>query len=315
MLRAEALRETGLFDDGFFLYYEEVELMHRLHGAGWTIRHVPQSRVVHIEGASTGVGAATVEEPLPAYWYQSRRRYFALVRRPGRSAVRQPWLAHWLHACQVEAVFRQACRSRPDERHAPPRLLAEGRGCASLCSRAGGPAGQAARMDGEPVTEETMVAAVVIGRNEGERLAPSLRSVQAAGIPLVYVISGSIDGSPERARQMDIPVSRARPRRPFSAARGRNEGVQERMRRWPELPYVIFLDGDCELEPGFLDRRGRRIRAEPDSARSLPGTYRNARQSGRSTIVSVRSSGGRLQAGSRISRHWAGSWRCGSRPS
>lgn len=79
MFRASALADAGLFDDGFFLYFEEVELMHRLRTRGWTIRHVPASRVVHAEGAATGVGAATVERPLPPYWYRSRRRYFELT--------------------------------------------------------------------------------------------------------------------------------------------------------------------------------------------------------------------------------------------
>jgi GT2 family glycosyltransferase len=79
MLRAEALRQTGLFDDGFFLYFEEVELMHRLRSHGWTVRHVPTSRIVHIEGAATGVGARAADRPFPAYWYESRRRFFALT--------------------------------------------------------------------------------------------------------------------------------------------------------------------------------------------------------------------------------------------
>lgn len=76
MLRSAALRESGLFDDGFFLYFDEVELMHRLHGLGWTVRFVPRSRVVHIEAASTGVTAAGA---MPYYWYDSRRRYFELT--------------------------------------------------------------------------------------------------------------------------------------------------------------------------------------------------------------------------------------------
>jgi N-acetylglucosaminyl-diphospho-decaprenol L-rhamnosyltransferase len=85
MLRANALREAGLFDDGFFLYFEEVELMHRLRSRGWTVRHVAESQVIHIEGASTGIGAATAERAHPAYWYDSRRRYFALT--GGRATV------------------------------------------------------------------------------------------------------------------------------------------------------------------------------------------------------------------------------------
>jgi N-acetylglucosaminyl-diphospho-decaprenol L-rhamnosyltransferase len=79
MFRAQALQQTGLFDDGFFLYFEEVELMHRLKARGWTVRQVPASHIVHIEGAATGVGAAAADRPLPPYWYQSRRRYFELT--------------------------------------------------------------------------------------------------------------------------------------------------------------------------------------------------------------------------------------------
>ncbi|HEV2593836.1 MAG TPA: glycosyltransferase family 2 protein [Sphingomicrobium sp.] len=79
MVRTSALKESGLFDDGFFLYFEEVELMHRLHRCGWTVRHVPTSRVVHAEGSSTGIQRRA---SLPDYWYNSRRRYFALTGGP-----------------------------------------------------------------------------------------------------------------------------------------------------------------------------------------------------------------------------------------
>lgn len=79
MFRARALQDSGLFDDGFFLYFEEVELMHRLRANGWTISHVPASKVVHIEGAATGVGSGALDRPYPPYWYRSRRRYFELT--------------------------------------------------------------------------------------------------------------------------------------------------------------------------------------------------------------------------------------------
>ena len=85
MFRAEALRSSGLFDDGFFLYFEEVELMHRLTQLGWTIRHVPDSKVVHVEGASTGVGASAAI--LPPYWFESRQRYFGLTGGRGLLAI------------------------------------------------------------------------------------------------------------------------------------------------------------------------------------------------------------------------------------
>lgn len=84
LFRSAALRQTGLFDDGFFLYFEEVELMWRLRRAGWGIRHVPASRVLHIGGASTGVGddRGQRRQRLPDYWYQSRRRFFVLCYGP-----------------------------------------------------------------------------------------------------------------------------------------------------------------------------------------------------------------------------------------
>jgi N-acetylglucosaminyl-diphospho-decaprenol L-rhamnosyltransferase len=95
LLRSAALREVGLFDDGFFLYFEEVELMHRLTRAGWEMWHDPTSRVVHIGGASTGVvsGVQQATKPMPTYWFESRRRYFA--RTSGRSSARLASLA-WL---------------------------------------------------------------------------------------------------------------------------------------------------------------------------------------------------------------------------
>ena len=93
--------------------------------------------------------------------------------------------------------------------------------------------------------------AVVIGRNEGERLGTSLHSVQAAGLPLIYADSGSADGSPDVANEMGVPVVELSRDRPFSAGRGRNEGLAEARRRWPGARYVMFLDGDCVLDPRF----------------------------------------------------------------
>jgi GT2 family glycosyltransferase len=110
------------------------------------------------------------------------------------------------------------------------------------------------------------MAAVVIGRNEGERLEPSLRSVQNAGLPLVYSDSGSTDGSSTIARQLGVPVVELDPSRPFSAARGRNEGLDEALRRWPDLDYVLFLDGDCVLDPLFPSAAAMAFEQQPDCA-------------------------------------------------
>jgi hypothetical protein len=84
MLRVAALREVGLFDEGFFLYHDEVELMWRLRKAGWLIATEPKSRVRHVGGAATGVHSPNrvnhVAGRSPAYLYRSRTRFFGLTR-------------------------------------------------------------------------------------------------------------------------------------------------------------------------------------------------------------------------------------------
>ncbi|MEO1717649.1 MAG: hypothetical protein AAFR76_11110, partial [Planctomycetota bacterium] len=65
------------FDDAYFLYFEETDLCLRVARAGWEIWQEPASRVVHLVGQSTGVNRKDEKpRPKPAYWYDSRRRYF-----------------------------------------------------------------------------------------------------------------------------------------------------------------------------------------------------------------------------------------------
>lgn len=79
MARASALEELRGFDEGFFLYFEETDLCLRARQAGWATWYVPDSRVVHIAGQSTGVTCRDqAPRRLPAYWYESRRHYFVL---------------------------------------------------------------------------------------------------------------------------------------------------------------------------------------------------------------------------------------------
>jgi GT2 family glycosyltransferase len=110
------------------------------------------------------------------------------------------------------------------------------------------------------------ITAVVIGRNEGQRLEPSLKSVQAAGLSLVYADSGSTDHSCGVAEELGVPVVRLDPTRPFSAARARNEGASEVLGRWPESQFLMFLDGDCTLDPGFAPAAIATFERHPDCA-------------------------------------------------
>jgi GT2 family glycosyltransferase len=73
-VRASVFKQIGLFDEGFFLYFEEVDFCARARKAGWQVWHVPESRVVHFEGAATGIQDARRRRA--PYWYHSRRRYF-----------------------------------------------------------------------------------------------------------------------------------------------------------------------------------------------------------------------------------------------
>lgn len=77
MVRREVLERVGGFDEAFFLYFEEIDLCRRLRAAGWESWYVPESRVMHVRGQSTGVTRLDQRpKRLPRYWYESRRRYF-----------------------------------------------------------------------------------------------------------------------------------------------------------------------------------------------------------------------------------------------
>lgn len=73
MMRWKVLEEIGLFDEGFFLYFEETDLCRRAALAGWPTDYVLESRVVHIGSASTGMKEW---ERIPEFWLDSRLRYF-----------------------------------------------------------------------------------------------------------------------------------------------------------------------------------------------------------------------------------------------
>lgn len=99
----------------------------------------------------------------------------------------------------------------------------------------------------------TRVGLVVIGRNEGMRLQRCLGSIGANARPVVYVDSGSTDRSVHTARSEGIDVVELDNSAPFTAARARNAGFQRLQQIAPNLSYVQFVDGDCEVIDGWLD--------------------------------------------------------------
>jgi GT2 family glycosyltransferase len=98
------------------------------------------------------------------------------------------------------------------------------------------------------------VAIVAIGRNEGERLKSCLRAATGGARTVVYVDSGSTDGSAEFARGAGCRVVELNPDVPYSAARARNEGFACAMKFDPDVAFVQFVDGDCALVEGWLEQ-------------------------------------------------------------
>ncbi|MFQ8432170.1 glycosyltransferase [Amaricoccus sp. W119] len=84
MMRRAMLDEIGLFDEGFFLYFEETDLCLRAARAGWTSVYVPESRVLHLGSVSTGMGSW---RRTPRYWFDSRLRYFVKNHGPAYAAA------------------------------------------------------------------------------------------------------------------------------------------------------------------------------------------------------------------------------------
>ncbi|MEO7106530.1 MAG: glycosyltransferase family A protein [Rhodoferax sp.] len=101
---------------------------------------------------------------------------------------------------------------------------------------------------------DALLAVVAIGRNEGSRLKVCLESAWSGGPvqQVVYVDSGSSDGSAEYARSRGCRVIDLDMSLPFTAARARNEGFALALQCEPHLTHVQFIDGDCELSPDWI---------------------------------------------------------------
>lgn len=122
--------------------------------------------------------------------------------------------------------------------------------------------------DASPIPETTSatavaaadVGAVVIGRNEGARLVACLASLSGRASPVVYVDSGSTDGSVAAARAAGAVVVALDTREGFTAARARNAGLAALVAAGAP-DFVQFVDGDCTLDPDWIESAGRFLAA------------------------------------------------------
>ena len=107
---------------------------------------------------------------------------------------------------------------------------------------------------------------VVIGRNEGPRLERCLKSVLAVSKRAVYADSASTDGSAALAERLGVRTIVLKDDGRLSAARGRNAGYAELIARFPECDAVQFIDGDCILQPGWIETAMGFLQDHPEVA-------------------------------------------------
>ncbi len=118
LVRREVFDHVGLIDEAYFLYFEEVDFLLRAKRAGFETWYVPESRVMHHVGASTGVSdERRAAKRVPTYWFDSRRRYFLKNHGPiGATFADFAWLVGFsVHA------LRQ--RIKPKAANDPPHVL------------------------------------------------------------------------------------------------------------------------------------------------------------------------------------------------
>lgn len=119
IVRTAVFEQVGLMDEGYFLYFEEVDFCLKARRAGWTCWYLPQSRVVHLVGRSTGVTVRSSPPRRPRYWWESRHRYF--TRNYGRLYALATDVA-WASAYATYRV-RRRLQGKPD--NDPPHMLAD----------------------------------------------------------------------------------------------------------------------------------------------------------------------------------------------
>ena len=113
--------------------------------------------------------------------------------------------------------------------------------------------------------QKVALAVVVIGRNEGERLALCLASI-ASICTVIYVDSASSDDSVAIARRMGAEIVELDPATPLTAARGRNAGAFRALENDPGIEFIQFVDGDCTIREGWLAKAVSFLATHPNVA-------------------------------------------------
>ena len=253
LVRRELFESCGGFDDRFFLYFEETDFLRRAARTRWPeVWAVGEAHARHVGGASTRSSeGGKVHGDLARYFFPSRLHY--LSKEHGVVAAALVDLLEWVLLFLRELLRRLA-----------------GRGPGKLAERRAGPfwtwpgpvvpVPELLQCRIERVAEAVeQVAAVVIGRNEENELEACLRAAAEQCDFVVYVDSGSTDGSVAIARAAGVDVIELDPSKPLSAARGRNAGWRAIAKLEPRPAFVQFIDGDTELSDGWVRTAKERL--------------------------------------------------------
>lgn len=127
-------------------------------------------------------------------------------------------------------------------------------------------AGRPCHKSQQTVPSVSDIGVIAIGRNEGQRLGRCLKSVVGRGQVVVYVDSNSTDGSVALARALGAQIVELDMSLPFSAARARNAGFERLLLLNPSAKYIQFVDGDCEVVSGWIERASAELDSRPDAA-------------------------------------------------
>ncbi len=252
VVRTSAIPKAGMLDDGFFLYFEETDWCRKMALSGYEGWYVPSAEVLHHGGQSVNAAQADAGScgDHPLHWAHSRRRY--MRRYYGTIGLMLDGTLHAFFQC---LRWARHCWRRDDQSRSKARCAAAALGHQfrqpSLRDHAVNPVSAAPSPSAGIPPATPLISVVVIGRNEGERLARCLESVRAADYPpdridLEYVDSGSTDGSCERAAQFGARVLKVQGCR-VGAAAARNVGLGA-----ARHDLIHFLDGDTILDSHWL---------------------------------------------------------------
>ncbi len=122
MIPSQAIALIGGLDERYFLYFEEVDYCLAMRKAEYHCWYVPESRVVHEVGASTGISDIRGKQPRrPQYWFESRRYYFGKNLGPLSHALADVgWMLGY-----TTWILRKKLTASKDLHCQPPHLLGD----------------------------------------------------------------------------------------------------------------------------------------------------------------------------------------------